>query len=113
VIHPIKELLQIHINHPAATRRHKGSGGKYSLMSASVRAESIARFGKVAVKDYLHDLMERLLDESIYDRRNTQLPYPCAVRFGDIHTPNRTRYISTRQQLLFDTRPVLSQVRPQ
>ncbi|GBE16126.1 hypothetical protein BMS3Abin14_02206 [bacterium BMS3Abin14] len=65
MVHPIKELLQIHINHPTTTGSNILTGITHRMMSASARAESIARIRKVWIKDWLQNLMQSLLNETI------------------------------------------------
>ena len=53
--------------------------------------------------------MQRLLDQAIRQRWNTECPLP-ALRLGNVHPAYRLREVHPRQQLGLDRGPVLLQV---
>ncbi|GBE14943.1 hypothetical protein BMS3Abin14_00996 [bacterium BMS3Abin14] len=110
MVHPIKEPLQIHINHPTTTGSNILTGITHRLMSAPARAESVARIREVRIKNKLQNLMQSLLNETIQHRRNAELPHAFAAGLGYFHPPYRLRLITTIQQLAFDARPVLAKI---
>src|SRR5271168_2938867 len=56
--------------------------------------------------------MDRLLDESVKDRRDAQHA-SASSRFGYVHAPDRPWFICPAEDLLFDLLPMYSQVFPQ
>jgi hypothetical protein len=53
--------------------------------------------------------MQRLLDETVQNRRYAQLPQT-TTGLGYLYPAHRTRLIPPRQQILFDIRPMLPEV---
>ena len=53
---------------------------------------------------------QRLLNQSIYHRRDAQHSHPLATRLWYLYLQHRLRLILACQQFLFDSRPVLAQV---
>jgi hypothetical protein len=73
VINSVEELLQVELNHPATACSDIPLCLCYRLMRRFPWSKTIAVIGKVRVPPLLQDLHDRLLDESIQHRWNTQL----------------------------------------
>ena len=110
VVDPIEEVLQVHVHHPAMTRRDVGPRPQHGLMSAPLRPKAEALFREGRVEVGLQDLQERLLDQTVQDRRNPQAPHP-AARLRDLHRAHQRGTVPPRQQLLTNGFPASHQVR--
>ncbi len=55
---------------------------EYRLLCAPLRTKAVARLRKVWFKEWAQDLMQRLLNQSIYHRRDAQHPHPWPPGFG-------------------------------
>lgn len=78
-------------------------------MRRSVGAEPIAVRVEPWLPVFLDDLGNRLLDETVQDRGNTQWPVT-ALWLGDHGSPHRFRPVGLPDQLLADVWPVLAQM---
>ncbi|MNU05312.1 hypothetical protein D3C72_2500660 [compost metagenome] len=59
-----------------------------SILRTASRTKAVAVFTESRIKEWLQDLQQRLLDQAVGDRWNTQLTF-AAVRLGDDHTSYR------------------------
>jgi hypothetical protein len=108
VVDPVKELLQIKVNHPAAAFLDVRLGSLDRLPSIAARPEPIAVFGEARFELRLENLQQRLLYQTIQYRRDAQRTYP-AVGLGYFHFANRCRHVVASQQGCPDAGPVLLQ----
>jgi hypothetical protein len=109
VIDPIKEFLQININHDSASGLYVGLRTDNGFLCAAPRSETKAVLAKGRVQQRLQDLQQRLLDQSIRHRRNAQLTL-ATIRFRNRHPSYRTRPVRPLQELITNHRPRRSQV---
>jgi hypothetical protein len=105
VVHPVKELLQIHVYHPATPFTHIVASLEYRLVGVSPRPKSIAGFRKPWLKQRRKHLMHSLLNQSVHRRRDAQLAHP-ASRLGDFHPKHWLWLVFSCQQDLFERSPV-------
>ncbi|AHZ73363.1 hypothetical protein OU5_P0111 (plasmid) [Pseudomonas mandelii JR-1] len=105
----IQELLQINIHHHFAPRGHIPLSRQNGVLRATSRAKAVAVFTESWIEEWLQDLQQRLLDQTVGDRRNTQLTLT-AVRLGNHHTPYRTGPVDTRKKLFTNRRPLAQQM---
>ncbi|MNY26536.1 hypothetical protein D3C86_1603920 [compost metagenome] len=64
------------------------------ILRTTSRTKTVAVFTESRIEQRLQHLQQRLLDQTVGDRRNTQLAFT-AVRFGDDHTLYRTGPVDT------------------
>lgn len=89
MINPVEEFLQINIYYDLPTRGHITLGGKNRVLRTASGTEAVAVFTEGGIEQRLQDLQQRLLDQSVGNRRDTQLAFT-AVGFGNHHSPYRT-----------------------
>lgn len=65
VVHTVEKLLQIKIDHEAASGGHMGPGGENRVMGTPPRPEAVGGDGEVRVEYRCQHLMHRLLDEPV------------------------------------------------
>ncbi|MNP19355.1 hypothetical protein D3C76_1118770 [compost metagenome] len=109
MIDPVKELLQIHIHHDSATRGYITLRRENRAVSITPRTKTVAVFTEGGIELRLQDLQQCLLDQTVGDRRDTQLAF-AAIGFGDYHSTYRTGPVSPRQQVLANPSPLSQQM---
>ena len=62
VVNPVEKLLQVDIDHPAASRLDVSPGGFHRLMRSPSGPKPVTMVGEVRFPDRAHHLMHRLLD---------------------------------------------------
>ena len=110
VIDPVKELLQVHVHHPAPAFLDERCADA-PRRGRFVRAETRSCVGRSPGRIRLQHLQQRLLDEPVQHGRDAQLALP-AARLGNLHPLHRLRLVTSREQLLPKSLPVLPQVAP-
>ena len=108
VVHPIKEFLQIEVDHPAAAFLDIALRSLHRLPCIAARSEPVAMCGEFGIELWLQNLQQCLLDQSIQYRRDAQCAYP-AIGLGYVHFANRRRHVFARQKCCLDAWPVLLQ----
>ncbi|MNR27308.1 hypothetical protein D3C85_1445750 [compost metagenome] len=78
-------------------------------MSASARTKTVAVVRKQGVEDRRELLQQGLLDQTIHDAGNTQLP-SSTFGFGDVNGAHTLRLVLTGQQSSFEDWPILFHV---
>ncbi len=96
MIDPVEEFLQVHIHHKPAAFGDILLSRLEPLMGVPPRSKTVARFGEVSFEDRREHLMQRLLDQSIRQRRDAERPHP-ALRLRYVHSAHRRGYIVSRQ----------------
>ncbi len=90
MIYPVKELFQIQIDHPPSAILHVGLCLLHCLPRIATRSEAIAGVGELGLIIRREMLLDGLLDQPVYYRRDTQYPSP-AIRLGDFYLAYRLR----------------------
>jgi hypothetical protein len=72
VINPVKEFLQIDIDHHPVSVLHVTLCLQHRVLRSAARPEAVTRFREGRINLRLQDLQQGLLDQSIRDRRDTQ-----------------------------------------
>jgi len=109
MIDPVKELRQIHVNHPAVAVTDMLLHRLNRPMGTSTGAKPVAVIRKGRFQHRAQYLMKRLLDQAILYRRDTQYPL-AALRLGNADPAYRLRMVVSGQQPLTQRWPVLLQV---
>jgi len=99
MVHPIKELLQIHVNHPFVSLRYISLRLGHCLMSTTTRTKTVAVDRKGRIIHGIEHLQDRLLDKSIRHRGDAKSSGP-ASRFRNQHFLHRLGAVLPCQQLL-------------
>src|SRR5262252_7267298 len=111
MVDTIEEFFEIDIHHKFVAFGGIGLSLSYSLMGRATGPESVAVFRERRVPAALQDLQDRLLDQAIQYGGDAELAHP-AIRFGDLDSPHRLRFVSPVQQPFPNGWPVLTQVVP-
>src|SRR6186997_1941422 len=99
MVHAIEELLQVHINHPAMSRRDMLAGAEHRIVRSSPWPKAEAAVRERGIEQGLQDLKQGLLNQSVEHRGNAQRSHP-AVRLGNFHAPNGLGLILAAEQFL-------------
>ncbi|MCY1450575.1 hypothetical protein D9M71_673950 [compost metagenome] len=94
MIDPVEELFQVNIHHHFASRGHVALGRQNGVLRTAPPAKTVAVFTESRIEEWLQDLQQGLLDQTIGDRRNAQLALT-AVGLGNDHTAYRTGPVDT------------------
>ena len=113
VVHPVKELLQVHVDHPAPARSHLGLGRENRLVGAPSGPEPVGGTREVRIENRHQHLMQRLLDQPIQNRWNAEKAHSLAAGLGYFYLAHRRRFVPTVQQVFLDGGPMFPQVRHQ
>jgi hypothetical protein len=108
VVHPVEELLQVHIDHDPPPGLHERLRRQDGIVRASARTEAVAVLAEDRIKDRLQHLQERLLDQAVQHRGDAKLSF-AAPRLRDHHTTHRLWPIRPLQQAVADSRPLGAQ----
>ena len=112
MVHPVEELLQVHVGYPAPARLDVALRRPHRLVRAAPRSKAVAVLGERRVELRLQHLEQALLDEPVHHRRDTECPRS-PTGFGDLLPFHRLRLVAPREQLLPDGLPMRYQVRRQ
>jgi hypothetical protein len=104
VVDPVKELLQINVHDHATTGLHVRLRGKYRIMRTPSGTKAVAVLAKGGVKDRLQYLQQCLLDQTIHNRRDTELTL-ATIGLWDRYPSHRTWPVRPLQNLLANDRP--------
>jgi len=96
-----------HVDHDHPPLLHVAQRFAKRAARAPTRPKSVTVRRERRVDSRLHHLQHRLLNETIQDGRDPELP-TTALRLGDRYAPHRRRNITPIEQRLPNTRPVLS-----
>ncbi|OPY65446.1 MAG: hypothetical protein A4E62_02689 [Syntrophorhabdus sp. PtaU1.Bin002] len=102
----IEELLKIKVYGIAVSLPYVFLDFPYRVMGGPVWSESITVLRKVGVEDRGQYLGDRLLNDAIKDRRDTQWTSSSTV-LGNLHPLDRRGRIGPLQKSGFDSFPVL------
>jgi site-specific DNA recombinase len=97
VVHPVKELFQVHVHHDDPPVGHVLLGLSQGIVCPSAGPEAEARRREGRVQPRFEHVKDRLLHQPVHDRRDAQLPHP-AAGLGDLHPAHRLRSIRPVEQ---------------
>ena len=97
VVDPIKELLQVHIDHPAVASGDMLASPFEGIVSTTSQPKAEAVVGERGVVPALQGLIQGLLNQSIDNRRNAQRPQTTA-RLGYFYLPHWRRFVGSVEQ---------------
>ena len=106
---PVEELLQVDVDHPPPPFGHMPAGCLYGLMGTPAGPKPIGTRGESGIEQPNQLLMQRLLNEPVQHRGDTQHAHP-AAGLGYFYLPHRLGLVASVQQFLLDARPFLDQV---
>src|SRR5512142_115368 len=104
-MHPVEELLQLHVHNYAPARLEVRLSRTNGLMRTAARTEPVAVLAEGGIKQGLQHLQQGLLNQPIRHRRDTQLTL-ASIR---LRAPNPTHPLwpaRPTQQLLADRGPL-------
>ena len=104
MVDPIKEFLQVHIDHPAVTGGDMLACPFQGVVGTASQPKAEAVVGEPGVVPALQGLIQGLLNQSIDNRRDAQRPRT-AVRLGYFYLPHRRRFVGAVEQFLPDGFP--------
>lgn len=101
VVDPIEETFEVDVHDPGVALADVLLGSPDGLVGVAARPEAIAVVRKRGLPERAQDLSDRLLDDAIEDRRNTQRA-DSAVGLRDLNAPHRRGAVAAVQELAPD-----------
>src|SRR4051794_3713817 len=112
MLNPIKEPVQINVDHPPVAILDRPPSHPHRLMSGSTRTKTERRPREMRIEDRAEDLRNGLLHQPIQHTRHPQQPFTPAG-LGNCYPTNRQWPVSTRVQRLPYPRPMINKPRTQ
>src|SRR6266849_4061343 len=104
VVDPVKELLQVKIDHNPKAFLRVALCFSHRIMCTSARTEAVAELRERWVNQWLQNLQQGLLDQPISDGRYSQ--FSPATRLRNLYAAHGLRPIRSVQKLRPNSRPV-------